>query len=199
MSSAAPRLATYQDLFDVGDDVRAEILAGEIAVSPAPLPKHAKAQGAIRRFIGGPFDDDDGFGGPGGWWIFAEVDVRFAAHDIVRPDLAGWRRKRLSDPGDCRPIDIVPDWVCEVLSPSTAARDKVEKRKLYAAHGVRHDWIVDADARTVEAFELIDGRWTLVASHDDSSTAAILPFEAIELTIARLFLPRGPGEDAADG
>src|SRR5689334_15896424 len=98
MSEPAARLATYADLLKLPDDVRAEIVAGQILTSPAPLPKHSKAQGALRRFVGGPFDDDDGHGGPGGWWIFVEVDVAFGAHDVVRPDLAGWRRERLSDP-----------------------------------------------------------------------------------------------------
>ncbi|MEM6789286.1 MAG: hypothetical protein AAF715_17315 [Myxococcota bacterium] len=59
--------------------------------------------------MGGPFDDDDGHGGPGGWWIFVEVDVALSTHDVVRPDVAGWRRERLRDPGEKRPIEIGPD------------------------------------------------------------------------------------------
>jgi Uma2 family endonuclease len=190
MSGAAQRLATYDDLLALPEDVRGETLAGQIVTAPAPLPKHSKAQGALRRFVGGPFDDDDSYGGPGGWWIFVEVDVALGPGDIVRPDLAGWRRERLRDPGDQRPITTVPDWVCEVLSPSTAARDKVQKRKLYADVGIAHYWIVDLDARTLEAFALETGRWVLVASHDEHTTARIPPFEAIELDVGRLFLPR---------
>ena len=190
MSDAAPRLATYEDLLTLPEDVRAEVLGGQVVTAPAPLPKHSKAQGALRSFIGRPFDDDDGHGGPGGWWIFVEVDVALGPHDIVRPDLAGWRRERLSNPADQRPITVTPDWVCEVLSPSTAARDKVQKRKLYAEHGVAHYWIVDVDARTVEAFTLEGNRWVLADSYDDEATAAIPPFEAVELEVGRLFLPR---------
>ncbi|MDD9940564.1 MAG: Uma2 family endonuclease [Myxococcales bacterium] len=190
MSDAAPRLATYDDLLVLPEDVRAEVLGGQVVTAPAPLPKHSKAQGALRRFVGGPFDDDDGHGGPGGWWVFVEVDIALGPHDIVRPDLAGWRRKRLSDPAEQRPITVTPDWVCEVLSPSTAARDRVQKRKLYADHGVPHYWIVDVDARTVEAFTLKQGRWILADSYDDQATAAIPPFEAVELEVGRLFLPR---------
>lgn len=190
MSDAAPRLATYEDLRTLSEDVRAEVLGGEIVTAPAPLPKHSKAQGAIRSFIGRAFDDDDGHGGPGGWWIFVEVDIALSTHDIVRPDLAGWRRERLLDPGEQRPITEVPDWVCEVLSPSTAARDKVQKRNLYAERGISHYWIVDVDTRTLEAFELQSGRWVLVGSYDEDATAAIPPFEALEIEIGRLFLPR---------
>lgn len=190
MSGAAQRLATYEDLLALPEDVRAEIVGGQIVTAPAPLPKHSKAQRALGAFVGGPFDDDDGRGGPGGWWIFIEVDVALSAHDIVPPDLAGWRRDRLVDPGEQRPITVAPDWVCEILSPSTASRDRVQKRKLYADAGISHYWIVDLDARTLEAFALEAGRWVLVASHDDQATAAIPPFEAIQLEVGRLFLPR---------
>lgn len=190
MSSAARTLATYGDLLALADDVRAEIFGGRIVTAPAPLPKHSRAQRALGSFVGRPFDDDDGFGGPGGWWIFVEVDVQLGPHDVVRPDLAGWRRQRLPDPGDRRPIDVAPNWVCEILSPSTAARDRVEKRKLYADHGIEHYWIVDVDARTLEAFELSAGRWVLVDSYDETATARIPPFDAVELVIDRLFLPR---------
>lgn len=196
MSQAAPRLATYEDLLALDDDVRAEVLAGVVEVSPAPLPRHSKAQGALRRFVGGPFDDDDGFGGVGGWWIFVEVDVQMGPHDIVRPDLAGWKRERLPNPGDQRPITVVPDWVCEIISPSSARRDRVKKRDLYAAHGVAFYWIVDLEARTLEAFELSGKRWLLVGNYGDDATAAVPPFEAIELPVGRLFLP--PAEETSD-
>lgn len=111
MSDAPERLATWEDLLAFPEDVRVELIAGSIVTARTPLPRHAKPKGSLGRFIGGPFDDDDGHGGPGGWWIFLEVDVRFSPHDIVRPDLAGWRRERLPKPGDVRPIDVRPDWV----------------------------------------------------------------------------------------
>ena len=122
----ARKLATYDDLLRLGDETRVEFVGGDIVARTAPLARHSNAQRALGRFIGGPFHDDHGFGGPGGWWIFLDVDVRFTAHDVVRPDVAGWRRERLPQP-NVRPIDVVPDWVCEVLSPSTAARDRVYK------------------------------------------------------------------------
>lgn len=110
------RLAVYEDLLGLPDDVKAEIIGGEIVALPAPRPRHSKCQGALRSFVGGPYDDDDGFGGPGGWWIFLEVDVRMGVQ-VVRPHLAGWRRERLPD-SDVRPIDVVPDWICEITSES---------------------------------------------------------------------------------
>jgi Uma2 family endonuclease len=194
MADAARKSATWADLLALGEDVRAEVLAGELVVTPAPLPRHSNPQGAIRRFVGGPYHDDDGRDGPGGWWIFVEVDVRLGPHDIVRPDLSGWRRERLPDPGDQRPIDVVPDWVCEITSPSTAARDRVAKRALYARSGVRHYWIVDPAARLLEALRLDGDRWVEIGVWGDGDLARIEPFEAVELEVGRLFLPRAQGE-----
>lgn len=186
----ARRRARYDDLLALPEAVRAEILGGEITTLPAPRPRHSKPQGAIRRFIGGPFDDDDGFGGPGGWWIFVEVDVQLG-DDVVRPDLSGWRRERLPEP-DTRPIQVVPDWVCEVLSESNEAHDRVTKRSLYAKHGVTHYWIVDPTALTLEALTLEAGRWVDAGSFDETSVARIEPFDAVELPVGRLFLPKRP-------
>ena len=192
----APKLATYDDLLSLPEGDRYEVLAGVVVAMPSPLPRHSKPQGRVYRFVGGPFDDDDGFGGPGGWWIFVEVDVRHGPHDIVRPDLSGWRRERLIDP-EARPFDVVPDWVCEIASPSTASRDRVYKKHLYARSGVRHDWVVDPDARTLEALELVGGRWVEVGAYDETATARVPPFEAVELPVGRLFLPPKAPEGGA--
>lgn len=195
--SAALQLATYEDLLRLPADVRAEILGGEVSVLPAPRPRHANVQGAVRRFIGGPFHDDDGFGGPGGWWIFLEVDLQLGRHDVVRPDLSGWRRERLPSP-DQRPLTVVPDWVCEIASPSTAARDRVLKRRLYSRAGVRHYWLVDPVARSLEALELHGERWVELGAWGDEDVARVPPFEAVELPVGRLFLPKGPDEPSDD-
>jgi Uma2 family endonuclease len=190
MSIPAGKLASYEDLLSLPDNVRAEILDGHIVTMPAPLPRHSKPQRAIGRFIGGPFDDDDGRGGPGGWWIFVEVDIQLTQHDIVRPDLAGWRRERLPQPGRQRPINIVPDFVCEICSPSTETIDRVTKRRLYAQHGVPFYWIVDPESRTLEALELQAGRWLEIGAWDESATARIAPFSEVEIEVGRLFLPK---------
>jgi Uma2 family endonuclease len=194
--SVPPRsLATYADLARLAEDTRAEVLAGRVVAMTSPLPRHAKVQRALGRWIGGPFDDDDGFGGPGGWWIFPAVDVELGPHDIARPDLAGWRRERLPNPGRLQPIRVVPDWVCEVTSPSTAGRDRVYKRHLYARHGVAHYWLVDPEARILEAFALQAGGWVEVGAYDESDGARVAPFEAVELPMARLFLPVDPSDE----
>lgn len=187
---APEALATYDDLLALPPDRRAEIIAGELHASPSPRPRHSRTQRALGTFIGRPFDDDDGHGGPGGWWILVEVDVRLSPHDIVRPDLAGWRRERLgADPWDTLPIDVVPDWICEVLSPSNAAHDRVIKRRLYARHRVPHYWIVDPHTRTLEALRLEGDLWVETGSWGEGDLARVEPFEAVELDIGRLFVP----------
>lgn len=196
MADPARRRATYADLAALPEGTRAEVIGGELHTSPAPLPRHSKAEGAIRRFVGGPYDDDDGARGAGGWWNFLEVDVELATHDIVRPDISGWRRDRLPDPGTERPIHVAPDWVCEVLSPSTASLDRGSKRELYAAHRVGHYWLVDPDARIIEVFENADGRWVLVGTYHAGQTAALPPFVEVEIPLGRLFLPSSdPGSN----
>ncbi len=188
----ARKLATYEDLLAHPEDVRAEILGGVVVVPPAPLPRHSRAQRALGSFVGRSFDDEDGRGGPGGWWIFVEVDVRLSRHDVVRPDLAGWKRERLPSPWDQRPIDVVPDWIAEIVSPSNAAQDRVDKRALYARSGVAFYWIVDPGARTLEAMRLdaASGAWVELGAYGDSSIARIAPFEAIDLEVGRLFPPK---------
>ena len=187
---SARRLLTYEDLFDLPDGTRAEIVHGSLVVQPSSLPRHGRVQGTVWRAVGGPFDGDDGRGGPGGWWIIPEVDVRFERHTIFRPDLAGWRRERLPSPWDIRPIDVVPDWVCEILSPSNGAHDRVTKKREYARAGVPFYWIIDPQARTLEAFALREGTWYDVGLHDDTGVGRIPPFEAIELEVGLLFPPR---------
>jgi Uma2 family endonuclease len=122
------------------------------------------------------------------------VDVALGPHDIVRPDLAGWHKERLPRPGAVRPIEVVPDWVCEILSPATTARDRVHKRHLYARAGVPYYWLIDPEARVVEALSLSDGAWLEIGAFDEASTSRIPPFEAIELEVGRLFLPREADE-----
>lgn len=187
----AGKLATYDDLLALPEGRHAEIIGGVIVSPPSPLPRHGRAQRVVGRILGGAFDDDDGRGGPGGWWILPEVDVRLSPHDIVKPDVAGWHRERLPDPWDVRPIDVVPGWICEILSPSNVADDRVRKRRLYAEHGVAFYWLLDPSARTLEALRLDapSGAWIEIGSYDDASVARIAPFEAIEIEVGRFFPP----------
>lgn len=185
----AKRLATYEDLLALPEGVKAEVLAGEVVFNPSPLPEHGRIQGSLWRRIGGPFDDDHGRGGPGGWWILLEIDVRLSPHDVVRPDLSGWRRARLPSPFGMRPIDVRPDWVCEIASPSNARYDRVQKRALYARHGVPYYWLIDPAERVLEAMKLVEGSWIELGAWTDRGAVRIEPFDAVELDLERVFPP----------
>jgi Uma2 family endonuclease len=190
MSSTAPRLATFEDLLALSEDRATEVLAGELVEQAAPLPEHGRAQRALGRLIGGPYDDDDGKGGPGGWWILMEVDIELGPHDVVRPDLVGYRRQRLPAPWGVRPLRVVPDWVCEVLSPSNERHDRVVKSELYARAGIPFYWILQPTERVLEAFSLEGPRWTKLGAWSDGAAVRIAPFEEIELDVGQLFPPQ---------
>jgi Uma2 family endonuclease len=180
----ARNLATYDDLLAIPEKVRAEILAGEIIVQPSPSFEHQTLFGGLYSELLGPFMR--GRGGPGGWWIIPDVDVRFTRNDVVRPDLSGWRRVRLPSPGEKRPIDVVPDWICEVLS-TNKHYDRTYKADLYATHGVGHYWLIDPIMRVLEAFALKSGRWERIGGYDEEAVAQIPPFEGYELTLHEPF------------
>jgi Uma2 family endonuclease len=174
------RPATYADLLAVPDHVVAEILDGELHVSPRPAPRHASASSGVGGALHGPFDR--GRGGPGGWRILDEPELHHE-RDVLVPDLAGWRRERLPALPEEAFFALAPDWVCEVLSPSTAAMDRVTKLTIYAREHVSHAWLIDPIARTLEVLHLDEGRWTILQTAADRDVVRAQPFDALELDL----------------
>ncbi len=82
---------------------------------------------------------------------------------------------------------LAPDWICEVLSPSTAQLDRARKLAIYAREHVAHAWLVDPLARTLEVLRLEQGRWTLLAAHSGSEAVRAEPFTEIELPLQCLW------------
>jgi Uma2 family endonuclease len=122
----------------------------------------------------------------GGWRLLFEPELHLA-NDIVVPDVAGWRRERLPSLPEQAYFTLRPDWVCEVVSPSTASMDRVKKLAIYARERVDHAWLVDPIARTLEVLRLNDGHWTIVATAADAEVLRVEPFEAIELDLSLLW------------
>ena len=182
-STRTPR-ATYQDVLDVPAHRVAEIVDGTLYTHPRPAPPHAVASSRLGFDLGGPFDR--GRGGPGGWWIIDEPELHLG-EDILVPDLAGWRRERMVELPDTAYFTLAPDWVCEVLSASTRRLDLHEKRPVYAREGIAHLWLIDPMDRTLEAFELHEGQWLLIASAKDDDPVSIRPFDAITFSLADLW------------
>jgi Uma2 family endonuclease len=177
--------ATYADLCAVPENFVAEILGGELYAFPRPASPHAYAAGALFLKIGGPFQE--GENGPGGWWLLNEQELHFGA-DVVVPDIAGWRRGRMPAVPNVAYFTLAPDWLCEVLSPSTEAIDRRKKLAIYAAAGVGHVWLVNPLLQTLEVLRLESQRWSLVAAFDADARARAEPFDAIELPLRALWL-----------
>ena len=182
------RPATYADILAAPEGVTAEVIDGVLHTQPRPLPRHGLVEFHLSGLLaGGPARPN------GGWWILPEVEVSLTG-SVVVPDIAGWRRStRLDFPGE-RPIETVPDWTCEIASPSTEARDRVRKADLYARAGVGHYWIVNPATRTLEAFERRDGGWLRVGAWEGEASAAIAPFAELEIALGRLWPPEPTDE-----
>jgi Uma2 family endonuclease len=180
--------ATYEDLLLVPDTMRAEIVGGELVVSPRPASPHAFAVTGMAVDLLPAFLGPEARHGPGGWWIFREVELHLA-DDVLVPDFAAWRVARMPTVPNVPAFTLAPDWVCEILEPSSVRHDRISKMRCYAREGVASAWIVDPIARTLESFRLDGGRWTLADSHGGDGTVRVEPFEQAELHLARWWLP----------
>ncbi len=177
-------------MLDAPEHLVAEIIAGQLHTHPRPRMRHLRAAGKLFSRLDRSFDDGDG--GPGGWWIAEEPELHLG-EDVLVPDLCGWRRETLPTLPDAAFIEVVPDWVCEVLSPSTRATDLTSKRERYRLHGVGHLWLIDPETRVLEVFRLIDRAWSLQLSARDAESVSAPPFDAVTLDLTALWLPAPDG------
>jgi Uma2 family endonuclease len=184
------RRATYDDLLKVPEWKVAEIIDGELIVNPRPATPHAHTGSAVTAeiwsFFNGPPGSPDR---PGGWWILFEPELHLA-DDVIVPDVAGWRRDRLAQIPNAAFISQPPDWVCEVISPSTGMIDRSRKMRIYAREGVDNLWLIEPLARTLEVYRLdAERRWVVANNFGGDDVARAEPFAAIELALERWWLP----------
>lgn len=181
-ASATP--ATYADLERLPRHVVGEILHGVLHAHPRPASRHARAATALGEELGPPFNRARG--GPGGWILLDEPELHLRK-DVLVPDLAGWRRERMPELPDVAFFELAPDWVCEVLSPSTAAVDRGDKLPIFARERVGHVWLVDPNVRTLEVLRLDGESYRIVGTWTDAACVRAQPFDAIELELAALW------------
>ena len=187
MSSEAKKFATYKDLLNVPEHLLAEIIAGELITSPRPGQRHILASSSLGEEITGPFQK--GKGGPGGWWILDEPEIHLQG-DILVPDLAGWKKELLPNLSSSTAyFETAPQWICEVLSPSTAGVDRVKKLPIYAREKVDHVWLIDPIAKTLEVYLRQNDGWFLLHTFAGMGTIRAAPFEAVEMDLGSLWLP----------
>ena len=190
MAEPAKRNATFQDIEDVPPNLVGEIIFGSLYTHPRPAPPHVTAGGALQIELGGPFQK--GRSGPGGWILVPGPELRLGPH-AISPVIVGWRRERLPHLPQTAYYDVVPDWICEILSPSTAANDRGPKRRIYTTYGVRHLWHLDPVAKLLEVFELRQDHWVLFESFQDGDTVKAPPFDAVPFQMSDLSpLPPAP-------
>jgi Uma2 family endonuclease len=185
MTELALRPATYEDLLKVPDNLIGELIDGELYVTPRPAIPHMNVISALGADLNIRFQR--GSGGPGGWWILVETEAHVAGHGFVA-DVAGWRRERLPVLPTAATIDIAPDWVCEVQSPSTARLDRVKKLPMYAEIGVQDVWLIDPVDRILEVLRLDNGRWILASNFGGDDVVRAEPFKAVEIELAALWV-----------
>ncbi len=184
MAERARRLATYEDVLRAPAGQQAQVIDGDLHLSPRPSGRHVLVSSVLGEELGPPFRR--GRGGPGGWLLLDEPELHLES-DILVPDLAGWRRERLSTIGDEAYFTLPPDWVCEVLSPSTERIDRSAKLRIYAQSRVPHAWLVNPVQRTLEVMRRTDAGWLTVGVHSDQEQVRAEPFDAIELDLGLLW------------
>lgn len=184
MAEPAKKRATYADVLAAPPHHIAQVVGGVLDVQPRPAAAHALASSALGEELGPPFKR--GRGGPGGWVILDEPELHLG-DDILVPDLGAWRRERMPE----TPLDayftLAPDWVCEVLSPSTYALDRGRKLQVYAREGVSYAWLVEPSAKVLEVLRLDSDAYRILATYEGEAKVRAEPFDAIELDLAVLW------------
>ncbi len=180
--------ASLADLLAIPDEQRFhEILDGELVRKAAPSGPHGRAQRVLGGLIGEPYDRRPGGRLPGGWWIVTEVEVQLAEEHVYGPDVVGWRRERLPELPKTMPVLVRPDWVCEVLSPSSARNDRVKKMRVYQRSGVPHYWMVDPEDQTLAVYRWTPEGYLLALTGERGERVRAEPFGDVELDMDALF------------
>ena len=179
--------ATYQDVIDAPENMVAELIDGMLHLMSRPSPAHGKACTRLGTLLDLSFAM--GINGPGGWHIMAEPELHLIRDTrVLVPDLAGWKLETMPEFPESHRDAAMPDWVCEILSPSTGKVDVEVKMPLYAQAGIGHLWFIDPIAKTLQAFELRKGKWAQIADLKDADTVSVSPFDAIDFDLSELWL-----------
>ena len=183
-----PRPSLYEQLEALPEGLTGEILDGQLYTQPRPAWPHVVAASGLGYELIGPFQR--GRGGPGGWWIVDEPELHFIRDaEVDVPDLAGWRRERMINHPPVHRIEVVPDWICEVLSPSTESKDRKVKMPIYAKFGVPYAWLVDPVAHTLEAYALDGSVWREIGRFAGGALVSVAPFAAVTINLDDLWAP----------
>jgi len=184
---ATPAIQRLYDAIEaLPEGVTGELINGQLHTQPRPSARHGLAGSNLIADLVTAYSR--GRGGPGGWWIIAEPEIHFIRNEeVVVPDLAGWRRERLPRLPDDQRFEVVPDWVCEILSPSTASKDREIKLPVYARYEVAYAWLVDPADESLTAYQLDDGSWHEIATFEGGELVTAQPFPEAGFHVADLW------------
>jgi Uma2 family endonuclease len=188
---APPRLRGTATAADIVDE-RQEVIRGELVPKDSATFEHAAAHGAIAAVLG-PLAGRSRPARTGGWWLGMSVTIELETHEVFLPDLAGWRIDRVPEPPSGEPVRIMPDWVCEVLSPSTLGRDRGHKQRTYHRARIGHYWLVEPVDSAIWVYRWFPEGYTEVVSLEAEDVAAgelvrIEPFDAVGIDLADIFV-----------
>ena len=186
MTDPASKLATAADLLALGEG-RYEVVAGKVVEKAAPSFEHSDAQLGGGTFLRSRFHHGGDGPGSGGWWIVTECEIELEAHEVYRPDLVGWRRERVPMRPSGRPVTVRPDWVCEILSPSNAKTDLVDKLRAYQRARVPHYWIVDPEEQVLTVYRFGTETYEVALTAGRDETVRAEPCESVELAVGVFF------------
>lgn len=181
MGEAHGKRAGYQEILDAPQDMLAELVDGELHLQPRPGARHVRASSRLGALLTPPFELARG--GPGGWVILDEPELHLG-EDVLVPDLAAWRSATAGAlDWELAYFEVVPQWVCEVLSPSTAGRDRILKLDLYHANRVEWAWLVEPIDRTIEVYAWSESGWVRTQTAMGGEPIALQPFSEVRLEV----------------
>ncbi len=187
--------ATIDDLLAIPEDRRwHEIIDGELVEKKAATPGHGRAQWSVARQLGDPFDRKPGGPSrPGGWWFAQDCAITFGPHQIYRPDVVGWRRERVPEMPDRFATDVVPDWICEILS-TNRSNDLVRKYRVYHQSRVSHYWVLDPLDFSLTVYRWQEHGYFVAQRGERGEKIRPEPFDAVEFNVGAFF---GDDDDEA--
>lgn len=165
-----------------------EYIGGKTHVEPRPSLRQVIASSTLGGLLSCAFQHRAG--GSGGWVILDRPALRLG-DDVIIPDLAGIRTERAPRPDNVASIAVVPDWVCEILSPKRDTSVRIAKMLAYARAGVPHSWLLDPFEKSLDVLRLnTERQWEMIDALAESmwrTRVSHAPFEAVEFDLALLW------------
>jgi Uma2 family endonuclease len=188
-------IITIQEFETQYFDTRCQFHNGEVWQEENPqsetthlqsVPDHSYLQFCIGKVIGNLFLRSPGPKGPGGWWLFNEVAVKYEPNSLFLHDLAGWKKSSVPERPRRYPITHRPDWVCEILS-SNAANDLFKKKSVLQQHEVPYYWVVYPSEKIISVLKWSIEGYVSILDVTENFVGKIPPFDDVSLSANVLF------------